>query len=76
MKVEVFKTVLMGAQKALAIMDEKDNIYLKEILLRDGLRASELEAEFAEMDGWNAESGPSAALLSDWALLKFALPNP
>jgi ATPase subunit of ABC transporter with duplicated ATPase domains len=45
-------------------MDEKDTIYLKEDFTEaDGLRAAELEAEFAEMDGWNAESA-AAALLS------------
>jgi ATPase subunit of ABC transporter with duplicated ATPase domains len=63
-EVEVLKTVLMGHKKLFAIMDEKDNIYLKEDFTEaDGLRASELEAEFAEMDGWNAESA-AAALLS------------
>lgn len=63
-EIEVLKTVLMGHKKLFAIMDEKDNIYLKEDFTEaDGLRASELEAEFAEMDGWNAESA-AAALLS------------
>jgi len=63
-EIEVLKTVLMGHKKLFAIMDEKDNIYLKEDFTEaDGLRASELESEFAEMDGWNAESA-AAALLS------------
>jgi ATPase subunit of ABC transporter with duplicated ATPase domains len=63
-EIEVLKTVLMGHKKLFAIMDEKDNIYLKEDFTEaDGLRAAELEAEFAEMDGWNAESA-AAALLS------------
>jgi ATPase subunit of ABC transporter with duplicated ATPase domains len=63
-EVEVLKTVLMGHKKLFAIMDEKDTIYLKEDFTEaDGLRAAELEAEFAEMDGWNAESA-AAALLS------------
>ncbi|MDX5340281.1 MAG: ATP-binding cassette domain-containing protein [Cyclobacteriaceae bacterium] len=63
-EVEVLKTVLMGHKKLYAIMEEKDAIYLKEDFSEeDGIRASELEAEFAEMDGWNAESD-AAALLS------------
>lgn len=62
--VEVLKTVLMGHKKLYAIMEEKDAIYMKEDFTEeDGLRASELEAEFAEMDGWNAESD-AASLLS------------
>lgn len=62
--VEVLKTVLMGHKKLFAILDEKDKIYLKEDFTEaDGLRASELESEFAEMDGWNAESD-AASLLS------------
>jgi ATPase subunit of ABC transporter with duplicated ATPase domains len=45
-------------------MKEKDDIYLKEDFTEaDGIRASELESEFAEMDGWNAESD-AASLLS------------
>lgn len=61
---EVLKTVLMGHKKLFAIMDEKDKIYLKEDFTEaDGIRASELESEFAEMDGWNAESD-AASLLS------------
>ena len=63
-EVEVLKTVLMGHKKLYSIMEEKDAIYLKEDFSEaDGIRASELEAEFAEMDGWNAESD-AAALLS------------
>ncbi|MFT4856378.1 MAG: ATPase subunit of ABC transporter with duplicated ATPase domains [Algoriphagus sp.] len=62
-EIEVLKTVLMGHKKLFAIMDEKDNIYLKEDFTEaDGLRAAELEAEFAEMDGWNAESAVAALL--------------
>ncbi len=61
---EVLKTVIMGHKKLYAIMSEKDNIYMKaDFTEEDGIRASELEAEFAEMDGWNAESD-AAALLS------------
>ncbi|MCS5489815.1 ABC-F family ATP-binding cassette domain-containing protein [Algoriphagus limi] len=63
-EVEVLKTVLMGHKKLYAIMEEKDAIYMKpDFSEEDGIRASELEAEFAEMDGWNAESD-AAALLS------------
>ena len=63
-EVEVLKTVLMGHKKLFAIMTEKDALYLKEDFSEaDGLRASELESEFAEMDGWNAESD-AASLLS------------
>jgi ATPase subunit of ABC transporter with duplicated ATPase domains len=63
-EVEVLRTVLMGHKTLFAIMDEKDKIYMKEDFTEeDGLRASQLEADFAEMDGWNAESD-AAALLS------------
>jgi ATPase subunit of ABC transporter with duplicated ATPase domains len=61
---EVLKTVIMGHTKLFKILTEKDAIYLKEDFTEaDGNRAAELEAEFAEMDGWNAESD-AAALLS------------
>jgi ATPase subunit of ABC transporter with duplicated ATPase domains len=61
---DVLRTVIMGHKKLYAIMEEKDNIYMKaDFTEEDGLRASELEADFAEMDGWNAESD-AAALLS------------
>ncbi len=60
----VIHTVMMGHQKLWKIMQEKDAIYAKEDFSdEDGIRASELEAEFAEMDGWNAEPD-AAALLS------------
>ena len=63
-EIDVLKTVLMGHKKLYAIMKEKDEIYLKEDFTEaDGIRASELESEFAEMDGWNAESD-AASLLS------------
>lgn len=63
-EIEVLKTVLMGHKKLYAIMSEKDALYLKEDFTEaDGLRASELESEFAEMDGWNSESD-AASLLS------------
>lgn len=60
----VLQTVIMGHKKLYDIMQEKDAIYLKpDFSDADGVRASELEAEFAEMDGWNAESD-AAGLLS------------
>ncbi len=63
-EIEVLKTVLMGHKKLYSIMSEKDALYLKEDFTEaDGLRASELESEFAEMDGWNSESD-AASLLS------------
>lgn len=58
----VMDTVIMGNERLYQIMKEKDAIYAKEDFSdEDGIRASELEAEFAEMDGWDAES--SAAML-------------
>ena len=58
----VLDTVIMGNQRLYDISKEKDAIYMKEDFTdEDGIRASELEAEFAEMDGWNAES--DAAML-------------
>ncbi len=58
----VMDTVIMGNQRLYEIMKEKDAIYAKEDFSdEDGIRASELEAEFAEMDGWEAES--NAAML-------------
>ena len=56
-------TVIMGNQRLYDIMKEKDAIYMKEDFSdEDGIRASELEAEFAEMDGWNAESDAAQLL--------------
>jgi len=60
----VMDTVMMGHKRLWDLMKEKDAIYAKEDFSdEDGIKASELEAEFAEMDGWNAESD-AAALLS------------
>ncbi len=59
----VLDTVIMGNQRLYDIMKEKDAIYMKEDFSdEDGIRASELEAEFAEMDGWNAESDAAQLL--------------
>ncbi|MBR5896600.1 MAG: ATP-binding cassette domain-containing protein [Lachnospiraceae bacterium] len=58
----VLDTVIMGNKRLYDIMKEKDAIYAKEDFSdEDGIRASELEAEFAELDGWEAES--NAAML-------------
>ncbi|MBO6155722.1 MAG: ATP-binding cassette domain-containing protein [Lachnospiraceae bacterium] len=56
-------TVIMGNKKLYDIMKEKEAIYMKEDFSdEDGVRAAELEAEFAEMDGWNAESDAATML--------------
>ena len=56
-------TVIMGNARLYEIMKEKDAIYAKEDFTDDdGIRASELEAEFADMDGWEAESDASTLL--------------
>ena len=58
----VMDVVIMGNERLYQIMKEKDAIYAKEDFTdEDGIRASELEGEFAEMDGWEAES--NAAML-------------
>lgn len=60
----VLNTVMMGHKELWNIMQEKDAIYAKpDFSEEDGMKASELEEKFAEMDGWNAESD-AAALLS------------
>lgn len=60
----VLDTVMMGHEKLWDVKAEKDAIYLKEDFSdADGMRASELEEKFAEMNGWNAESD-AASLLS------------
>ncbi|MGE5430990.1 MAG: ABC-F family ATP-binding cassette domain-containing protein [Syntrophomonadaceae bacterium] len=54
---EVIKTVLMGHQRLFSIIEEKDKLYAKaEFSDKDGIRISELECEFAELNGWEAES--------------------
>lgn len=59
---QVLETVIMGNENMYQIMKEKDALYAKEDFNdADGERAAQLEAEFAEMDGWNAES--DAAML-------------
>lgn len=59
----VMHTVLMGHEPLWKIMQEKDAIYAKEDFSEeDGVKVGELEATFAEMDGWNAESDAAAML--------------
>ena len=58
----VLETVTMGHKRLYEVMKEKDAIYMKEDFSdEDGIRAAELEGEFAELDGWEAE--PEAAVL-------------
>ena len=60
---QVLDTVIMGNARLYEIMKEKEQIYAKEDFTEeDGIRASELEAEFADMDGWNAESDAATML--------------
>ena len=61
---KVLDTVIMGNTKLYSIMKEKDSLYSKEDFTEaDGIKAGELEAEFADLNGWNAESD-AAILLS------------
>lgn len=63
-EVTVLDTVMMGHSKLWSVMQEKDAIYAKpDFSEEDGIQASHLEAEFAEMNGWNAQSD-AASLLS------------
>ncbi|MEQ1585565.1 MAG: ATP-binding cassette domain-containing protein [Cyclobacteriaceae bacterium] len=63
-EVAVLDTVMMGYTHLWSIMQEKDAIYAKpDFSEEDGIKASELEAEFAELNGWNAQSD-AASLLS------------
>lgn len=69
-EVAVIDTVMMGHAHLWKIMQEKDEIYAKpDFSEADGIRASELEAEFAELNGWNAQSD-AAALLSGLGILE------
>ena len=59
----VLDTVIMGNERPYQIMKEKEAIYAKEDFTdEDGIRASELEGEFAEMNGWEAESDAATLL--------------
>ncbi|MFZ5986720.1 MAG: ABC-F family ATP-binding cassette domain-containing protein [Bacillota bacterium] len=60
---DVIKTVIMGHKRLCEIIDEKDTLYSKsDFSEEDGIRISELEAEFAEMNGWEAESEAATLL--------------
>ena len=60
---EVLETVIMGNERLYSIMKEKDALYAKEDFSdEDGIKASELEAEFAELNGWEAEAEASSLL--------------
>ena len=60
---QVLDTVIMGNARLYEIMKEKEAIYAKEEFTdEDGIRASELEGEFAEMNGWEAESDAATLL--------------
>lgn len=60
---EVLKTVMMGNQRLYAIIEEKDRLYAKpDFSEKDGDRASVLETEFAELNGWEAEAEAGAML--------------
>jgi ATPase subunit of ABC transporter with duplicated ATPase domains len=62
-EVEVLQTVIMGNKRLYDIMLEKDAIYLKEDFTEaDGNKAADLEAEFAELNGWEAESEAGSLL--------------
>ena len=62
---EVLNTVIMGHTRLFEIMTEKDALYAKpDFSDEDGMRTAELEAEFADLEGWNAETD-AAALLSN-----------
>jgi ABC-type cobalamin/Fe3+-siderophores transport system ATPase subunit len=65
---QVLESVIMGNKKLYQIIKEKDAIYAKtDFTEADGIKASELEAEFGEMNGWNAESD-AATLLADMGI--------
>jgi ATPase subunit of ABC transporter with duplicated ATPase domains len=69
-EVSVLDTVIRGHERLWSLIKEKDAIYEKpDFSEADGIRASELESEFAEMDGWNAESD-AAALLSGLGIVE------
>lgn len=63
--VQVLQTVIMGHKRLFEIMQEKDALYAKpDFSDEDGMRTAELEAEFADLEGWNAETD-AASLLSN-----------
>ena len=64
-KIQVLQTVIMGHKRLYEIMVEKDTLYAKEDFTEaDGMKTAELEGEFADLEGWNAETD-AATLLSN-----------
>ncbi|MBM3159923.1 MAG: ATP-binding cassette domain-containing protein [Bacteroidetes bacterium] len=64
-RIQVLQTVIMGHKRLFEIMDEKDSLYAKpDFSEEDGMKTAELEAEFADLEGWNAETD-AATLLSN-----------
>ncbi|MHB8852896.1 MAG: ABC-F family ATP-binding cassette domain-containing protein [Ignavibacteriaceae bacterium] len=64
-EIEVLKTVIAGHKKLFQIMEEKDALYLKpDFSDEDGIQASVLEGEFAELNGWEAEAEASSLLVA------------
>lgn len=63
-QVPVIDTVIMGHERLWKIMKEKDALYMKEDFSdEDGIKAAELEGEFAELDGWDAETNAEKILM-------------
>ncbi|MDO3412777.1 ATP-binding cassette domain-containing protein [Saccharibacillus sp. CPCC 101409] len=61
---QVLETVIMGHSRLYSIMKEKDALYAKsDFSEEDGIRAGELEGDFAELNGWDAESDAAALLI-------------
>ena len=61
---DVLNTVIMGHKRLYEIMQEKDALYAKpDFTEEDGIKASELETEFAELDGWDAETSAEKLLM-------------
>ncbi len=64
-QIQVLQTVIMGHKRLFEIMVEKDALYAKpDFSEEDGMKTAELEAEFADLEGWNAETD-AATLLSN-----------
>ncbi|MGZ3721396.1 MAG: ABC-F family ATP-binding cassette domain-containing protein [Bdellovibrionales bacterium] len=62
-EIEVLKTVMMGNARLFAIIDEKEKLYAKpDFSDADGIRASDLETEFGELNGWDAEAQAGSML--------------
>ena len=67
----VLQTVIMGHKRLFEIMNEKDALYAKlDFSDEDGMKASELEGEFADLEGWNAETD-AASLLSNLGIEEY-----